>query len=172
MTPEDGQETGQSPRVVLGTDGERLWFLDALVRVDIPHAAGSDGISVLLFHAPSGTAPPWHVHHTHDEVFHVLEGEVTWRVGEEDAVCRPGDTLLAPKGLPHSYRVTSPIGARWLAITAGADFEGFVRALSRPAERPDLPEPTGPPTAEDLARLRTIAGQNGIEILGSPVAFD
>jgi hypothetical protein len=48
-----------------------------------------------------------------------------------------GETLLAPKGVPHTYRVESREGARWLVITRRGDFERFVHALSRPAERPE-----------------------------------
>lgn len=151
-----------------GSDPEYLWFLDALVHVRVANGAGLDGISLLEFQAPFGTAPPLHVHHTQDEIFHVIEGEVTWRVGDEDVVCGAGDTLLAPKGIPHTYRVKSRDGARWLAVTSGGDFEGFVRALARPAERLDLPEPPGPPTPEAAEALVAAARGHSLEILGPP----
>src|SRR5439155_12174688 len=89
---------------------------------------------------------PLHVHRTEDEVFYVLEGEFRFRVGDQDLRAGQGETLLAPKGVPHSYLVESERG-RWLAITVHGDFEGFVRSLGRPAERPELPEPSPPPNA-------------------------
>jgi AraC-like ligand binding domain len=52
-----------------------------------------------------------------------------------------GDVLLAPKGVPHTYRVESAEGGCALTITVRGDFERFVRAVGRPAERPELPEP-------------------------------
>lgn len=108
------------------------------------------------------------MHHTHDEVFHIIEGEVTWRVGDDDIVCRPGDTLLAPKDIPHGYRVVSATGARWLSIIHGPDFEGFVRALSRPAQPSDVPEPMGAPSGEAMQTVAAAARSNGIEVLGPP----
>jgi len=61
-----------------------------------------------------------------------------------------GETLLAPKGVPHTYRVESREGARWPVITRRGDFERFVHALSRPAERSRRP-----PRARDRARRTT-----------------
>ena len=46
---------------------------------------------------------------------------------------RPGAIVLAPKGVPHTYRVESPQGGRCLTVTVHGDFERFVRAMSRPA---------------------------------------
>jgi quercetin dioxygenase-like cupin family protein len=136
--------------------------------VKVSSSDGDDGICVLEFRAPAGAATPLHVHHTHDEVFHILEGEVTWRVGEDDIACRPGDTLLAPKQIPHGYRVVSPQGARWLSVTHGADFEGCVRALSRSAQPWDVPQPTAPPSGEGMQTVVAAARRNGMEVLGPP----
>jgi hypothetical protein len=80
-----------------------------------------------------------------------------------------GDSLLTPKGVPHTYRVESSPGARCLAITARGDFERFVRAVSRPAERPELPPPGGPPSAEAAQALKAAAARFGIEFAGPPL---
>lgn len=125
-------------------------FLDTTVTIRVPHAAGADGISVIESVAPRGDSPPLHVHRTEDEVFHVLEGEFRFRVGDEEVRVGAGETLLAPKGVPHTYRVESAEG-RWLVVTTGGDFESLVRAAP-PKER--LPE-------ECAAR--------GIELVGPPL---
>ncbi len=142
---------------------ELLWFLDTLVRVRVSHAASADGISVLEHLAPQGDFPPLHIHRTEDEVFHVIEGTLRLRVGEEERTVGSGDTLLAPKGVPHTYRVASA-AARWLTVTTGRDFEEFVRAMARPAPLPELPPPGGPPTPEAAAVLAQTARRFGIEI--------
>ena len=159
---------GRGFQMRTGSDAEYLWFQDVLVRVGISFGDGADSISVLEFSARPGANTPLHVHHTHDEAFHVLEGEVTWYIANKNLRVGPGETLLAPKGIPHYYRVTSPGGARWLAITSGPDFEGFVRALARPAESPDLPPPMGPLSPEAMGALRRAARAHGIEVLGRP----
>jgi hypothetical protein len=59
--------------------------------------------------------------------------------------------------VPHTYRVESAEGARWLVTTSHGDFERFVRAFSRRAERAELPEPEGPPTPEQAEALAAAA---------------
>src|SRR5439155_6855967 len=62
---------------------------------------------------PGGDSPPLHVHRTEDELFHVLDGMLTLRVGDDLIELAAGATALAPKAVPHTYRVDSPT-ARWL----------------------------------------------------------
>ena len=50
-----------------------------------------------------------------------------------------------------------------------ASFERFVRALSRPAERPELPAAQGPPTPEQADALAAAAREHGIELVGPPL---
>jgi len=151
------------------TSTQQRWFLNALMTVRVPHDEGDDGISVLESLAPHGESPPLHVHHTEDEIFHVLEGRLRVRAGDTEVTIGAGETVLGPKGVPHTYRVESHEGARWLLITRRGDFERFMRAFSRPAERPELPTPQGPPTPEQAEALAAIARAHGIELVGPPL---
>ena len=144
----------------------QLWFQNSLVTIRVSAADGEDGISVLEHCVPYGFSPPLHLHRTEDEVLHVLEGEFRVRVKDQEHRLGAGDVLLAQKGVPHTYRVESPQGGRCLTITVRGDFERFVRAVSRPAERPELPEPAGAPSADAIQALRTSAAKHGIEIVG------
>jgi quercetin dioxygenase-like cupin family protein len=148
---------------------EQLWFLNHRVTVHVGHDQGEDGISVLESHAPYGDSAPLHVHRTEDELFHVLEGELRMRADDADVRIGAGESILAPKGVAHTYRVESPDGARWLVVTTRGDFERFVRSLSRPAERPGLPSPQGPPTPEQEEALAVAARRHGIEPIGPPL---
>ncbi len=47
--------------------------------------------------------PPLHVHHGEDEWFYAIEGEYVVQVGDERFRLRPGDSLLAPRKVPHTY---------------------------------------------------------------------
>jgi quercetin dioxygenase-like cupin family protein len=154
---------------VTETQREQLWFLDTLVSIPVEHASGADGVSVIESWARKGDSPPLHVHHTEDEIFHVLEGELRVRMGDEDIVLRAGATVLAPRGEAHTYRVETP-EARWLAITTRGDFERMVRTMSRTAERPELPDPSGPPTQEQMDALAAACAECGIEFVGPPLA--
>lgn len=148
-----------------------LWFLDTFVRFPVSTADGADGISVLESLARRGDSPPLHVHHAEDEVFHLLEGELLLRAGNATRRVHPGETCLAPAGVPHTYRVTSE-QARWLVVTTHGDFERFVRELARPAEQAGLPPQAGPPTPEQQRVLGEAAARHGIELVGPPLEED
>ncbi len=149
-------------------DLRTLWFLNTRVTIRISAHDGTDGIAVLEHRASFGDSPPLHIHHEEDEIFHVLEGEGRYRVGETDRRAAPGETLLAPRGVPHTYRVESPGGARMLTVTRGR-FEAFVRSLGRPAEHDGLPAPSGPPTPEQADALARTCLRFGIELVGPPL---
>ena len=147
----------------------QLWFQNSLVTIRVAMSDGEDGISVLEHRVPHGFSPPLHLHRAEDEVMHVLDGEFRLRVKDQEHRLRGGDVLLLPKNVPHTYRVESAQGGRCVTITVRGDFERFVRAVSRPAERPELPEPAGPPSAEAIQALRAAAAKNGIELVGPPL---
>lgn len=150
------------------TTTDAIWFGDTLVRVRAAHGAGDDGISCLDSTAPRGDSPPLHVHRTEDELFHVVEGTLRVRLGADDVELGAGDTCLAPKGVPHTYRVESE-QARWLVVTTNGDFESFVRAAGRPAADAVLPEPSGPPTAEQQETFAELAREHAIDLVGPPL---
>lgn len=147
----------------------QLWFGNALVTVRVPHSAGKSGLSVLESLVPRNDSPPLHIHRTEDEVFHVLEGEITLLVDGETMGLGPGETLLAPRDVPHTYRVDSDT-ARLLVVTPSGDFESFVRATARPAEELRLPTPSGPPSQEEQQAFAEVAARHGIDLIGPPLA--
>jgi uncharacterized cupin superfamily protein len=79
---------------------KHLWFLNTLVMVRVSQSDGQDGISILEHRAPHGDSPPLHIHHTEDEVFHILEGEFRLKISEPEYRLSAGEILLAPKGVP------------------------------------------------------------------------
>jgi quercetin dioxygenase-like cupin family protein len=152
------------------TATQELWFFDQLVTVRLGHDAGRDGIALLESRAAYGASPPLHVHHTEDEALYVLEGELRARAGEVERRVGAGEAVLLPVGVPHTFRVESAAGARWLNATTHGDFERFVRAVSRPAERSEPPAPQGPPAPERAEALAAAARRHGLEFVGPPLA--
>ncbi|HEY7793790.1 MAG TPA: cupin domain-containing protein [Gaiellaceae bacterium] len=144
-----------------------LWFLATSVRIRVAAADGPDGLSAIESLAREGDSPPLHVHTTEDELFHVLEGELRVLLGDDELRLGAGETVLAPQGVAHTYRVESP-RARWLCVTRRGDFERFVRALSRPAESEGLP-PQEPPTPAQIEQLEQVAAEHGIRFVGPPL---
>jgi mannose-6-phosphate isomerase-like protein (cupin superfamily) len=149
--------------VLTSQPAETLWFLDNAARI---HAEGPRW-SLTEMRGRPGDMVPLHVHHDEDEVFHVLEGELELFVDGETLRLPADRIVVAPRGVPHAYRVCSPEPARWLAL-ASETFAQFVRELGRPAESEALPEPSGPPTPEQVTALTQCAARHGIEMLGPP----
>jgi hypothetical protein len=56
-----------------------------------------------------------------------------------------------------------------VTVTAHGEFERFVRAVGREAERNELPTPMGSPPSEAIEQLRAIARTFGIEFVGPPL---
>jgi quercetin dioxygenase-like cupin family protein len=55
-----------------------------------------------------------HVHHTDDEAWHILEGELTFRYADRSETAGPGTTIFVPAGMAHTY--TAAADARYLII--------------------------------------------------------
>jgi quercetin dioxygenase-like cupin family protein len=146
-----------------------IWFVDTHGRVIASADETGNRLSVLEISGGQGTMPPLHVHRTDEEVFHVIEGEMTVYVGDEVVRLRAGETAYAPRDVPHTYRVESD-GARWLAIGVPGGLERYFLAIGRPAggEGPP-PEPIAP----DLAAAAELERETGfrIELLGPPGAL-
>src|SRR5581483_11713802 len=142
-----------------------LWFLDTLAYVHVDAEASGGALALVESVAPKGDMPPLHVHHRDDEAFYVIDGRLTLFVADRDPVeLGPGEAVLAPREIPHVYRVESE-RARWLVALTPAGFDEFVRAVAEPAGYDDLP-PEG--RAHDIERVNAAAARQGIEILGPP----
>lgn len=107
------------------------------------------------FHAPGG--PARHLHYDQDEWFYVLEGTFLMEVGPERVSLQPGDSLLAPRRVPHVWAHVGPSRGRILVtfLPAGK-MEAFFRSVTQANAMP--------PQDPDLWRA------HGMELLGPPLA--
>jgi mannose-6-phosphate isomerase-like protein (cupin superfamily) len=70
--------------------------------------------------------PPLHVHQVEDEWFYVMEGEYAAQVGDERFTLTPGDSLLAPREVPHTYaHLGEGQGRMLIAYQPAGDMEAF-----------------------------------------------
>ena len=150
----------------LGADeGEAFWLLGMLETVKISGAETNGEYGLVEIVVRAGEGSPWHVHPEEDEWFYVLEGELTFWVGDTRLALKAGSFAFGPKGVPHTFYAEAG-GARALIGFAPMQFEGFQREVGEPA-----PERVVPPPLEghpDMTRLAPIAKQHGFEILGPP----
>jgi mannose-6-phosphate isomerase-like protein (cupin superfamily) len=73
-----------------------------------------------------------HVHYEHSDLFYVLEGEVTVRLGLEDrqVTVPTGALARVPPGVVHGFRNASDADLRYLNFHApGSDFATYMRGL-------------------------------------------
>ncbi len=146
-----------------------VWFLDTLINIRVSGNDNSDGISVLEHRAYQNDSPPLHIHQNEDEVFYVLDGEFLFLIKDQKHHLKAGDILTAPKAIPHTYKIESSAGGRWITITNGGDFERFVKATGRPADKIELPERQKSPSKEAVKELTRKAAEFHIEIVGPPL---
>jgi mannose-6-phosphate isomerase-like protein (cupin superfamily) len=144
---------------------QSIWFLDTLMDIHLDAAATGGTYDLATCTAPAGHMPPPHVHANEAEGFHILDGELTIHTAEGPTVLRPGDSLHAPAGEPHTLEVTSSEPCRFHIVSQPSGFAAFVRAYGTPAERHELPVLDGPP---DVERLTRVAGEHGITFVGPP----
>ena len=123
-----------------------------------------------------GMGVPRHTHTREDEAYFVLAGELEVTVGDEAFILRPGDILMAPRGIPHQLRNSGDVENHYLLVFSPSGFEEFLRATAVPA--PDnAVAPTKPPAipVQNVHELATGfgilfdadgAGKDGVPSLG------
>jgi quercetin dioxygenase-like cupin family protein len=71
-----------------------------------------------------------HLHRKHAETFHILEGEVEFRLGTRTFVARPGTTVHAPPNTPHAVqRVVNGKQARMIMLYSPSGIESFLKEM-------------------------------------------
>jgi len=153
------------PTVTSAKEGEALWSVGSLMVIKTD-AAQTDNVYSLIEHtAPAGYETPYHVHHSEDELFYILDGEIDCYYGDDgENVSRAGtnDTVFLPRDVPHGFRVVSDDECRMLVQVTPAGLEAFFAEVGAPAERLETP----PPSEPDVAALTEAAAEYQLDILG------
>jgi quercetin dioxygenase-like cupin family protein len=77
--------------------------------------------------------PPFHIHVYQEEWFYVIEGDVIFQIGEDRKRLGPGESVLAPRNIPHAFAAQGPKPGRMLiAFTPAGKMEEFFRATAIP----------------------------------------
>ena len=115
---------------------------------------------------PPGGGPPPHIHHREDEAFFMLEGEITFQLGEKKVVARAGTFIQGPRGIPHAFKNEGSAPARMMILVTPPGFENFMAEIGQPL--PSFDSPPLPVAPTDIQRLLAVAPKYGIEILPPP----
>lgn len=145
-------------------EGERMWFAGGGV-FTFKVTAKQSGGSLLLFEdeMQRGKTTPLHLHPLEEETIYVLDGEILVHIDGGEQRIGTGGCVMAPRGVPHAFLVTSET-ARVLAILTPGAAESFYRDAGEPSTSDN-----DAVRAADFDRLRTAAERSpSIEILGPP----
>ncbi|MFZ0630908.1 MAG: cupin domain-containing protein [Acidobacteriaceae bacterium] len=107
-------------------------------------------------HLRKGGGPPLHVHYAQEEYFYVMDGVFLIQVGDQRIPLHPGDSILGPRNVPHTFTNTSDTpGHLLIAFTPAGQMEDFFRT----AEKPGV-------TENDPA----LFSSHGMKLLGPPLS--
>jgi mannose-6-phosphate isomerase-like protein (cupin superfamily) len=80
------------------------------------------------------TGPALHLHLSQEEWFYVMEGEVRFQVGERRLRLGPGESILAPRRIPHTFSAFGSPARLLIAFTpAGKMEQYFIDASAQPS---------------------------------------
>jgi len=103
--------------------------------------------------------PPRHLHTEQEEWFYSLEGKFVIEVGDERFTLNPGDSVFAPRRIPHVWAyVGAPPGKILIAFTPAGKMEAFFNETTKTNAMP----------AQDPALWRA----HGMELVGPPLPVD
>ncbi|SDJ38273.1 cupin domain-containing protein [Nonomuraea jiangxiensis] len=146
----------------IGLSGEPFWFLGGRTRILVPGEATGRSMSVLMFDDAQGQAPPLHVHDGEDELWIVLDGEISFFVGDARHDLAAGQVAHGPRGVPHSYLVRSP-RSRMAVVYAPSGIEEWFRTNGSPVSSMDEAPP-----AFDLGAIVASAETFRLHVAGPP----
>ena len=95
--------------------------------------AAETGDSIMIFEetVPAGTKSTFHLHRDSDEVAYVLEGEVTFMIGDEVTVGGAGAYAFMPRGVPHARKSSGAETGRVLFLYTPAKAGGLIEEQHR-----------------------------------------
>lgn len=111
-------------------------------------------LAVFEYVGTEKVGPSLHVHHEQDEIFSIIEGEYLFQVGDETFTVKAGDTVFAPRGIPHTWIQVSERGKQVYMVQPAGKLEEFFLKLT---------ELKGPPTEELIQKMHKA---HGMTILG------
>lgn len=133
------------------SDVEPLHVLGTQVRFLCEGQATGGAWSVMEVTLPRDSGPPLHTH-SWDEGYFVIEGEVSFILGERSFRAGPGDFVYTASGVAHGFQGASEAPARVLIFDAPAHAGAFFRRVDR--EIRELPR--------DLDKVLEIGANTGI----------
>jgi quercetin dioxygenase-like cupin family protein len=156
----DGTAVAQQPYVLHAGEGDARRVLAEVATIKATPAQTGGAFALKETREIRGDSAPLHVHTQEDEGCYVLDGDLTFFVGEDVIRATAGDWIYLPRGVPHAVRVNSE-EARTLWIVVPGAFMSFFAETFPPADADPASNPQ-----PDLERLAAAAAAYGVTLLG------
>ena len=108
----------------------------------------AEGASCVEFSAEPGFDTGLHVHERLEETWYILDGEVEFRVGDDEFAAAPGACVFVPPRVPHAFANRTDTPARFLLIMSPPGHDRYFDELA------EILAVDGPPDSEAIAGLR------------------
>lgn len=155
-------ETIKETTKITGTEAFRS-YQGGFFKVLISPEQTRGSMALVDMTLPKGVEPPVHMHSREDETFYLLEGAMTFQIGETVVKAMVGDAVFAPRQVPHHFVIESD-SVRFLTLITPGQFLEYFLEFSFPAvEELKIIPPQGPPPAEFLEHMTSkLTGKYGV----------
>ena len=126
------------PFVMDDTNAPAYWNVDILWQVKATGKQTNHALSMIEQVMPYSSGPPPHVHPDMEEMFYVMEGEMTICIAGTVYIFKPGTFGFVPRNTIHYFKVTSQENCRVLNFYTPSGFEESVMTTMK-AESLTLP---------------------------------
>ena len=128
------------PSIVHANEGKTMRIFGGVeFTVKVSSEASGGAFTLIDNFNPAGPFLPPHIHHKESETFYILQGQYEFYIGDTVIKAGPGDTVFAPQGIAHAFKVVSETDGRVMLIVAPGGFDKCVEAMSKlPLDPPDM----------------------------------
>jgi steroid delta-isomerase-like uncharacterized protein len=147
LMPGEGHTiTARNSTLTVKVFGKDTGFAWSLSHLDVP----ADFVSA---------APPPHYHTREEESFYILEGTITFQIGDENVRAPAGSFIKSPRNIIHRFSKPDPVPASLLVIGSPSGIEDYLVEVYELLSRP------GPVNTDMMA---AIFEKYGLVIHGAP----
>jgi mannose-6-phosphate isomerase-like protein (cupin superfamily) len=141
------------PVEVPGDGGETVFLVGDTYTTLLSGAQTGGAFTLLEALVPPDTGPPPHIHHAEDETFILVDGSLTFTLGDKQIEAKSGAVIFVPKGTRHSFKNVGGGIARMLFIYNPPGMEGMFAELGKPGKRGVKAPPLDPKDVEAMIAI-------------------
>jgi steroid delta-isomerase-like uncharacterized protein len=157
-----GDSVKPQPLVLMPGEGRTIIARDSTLTVKVFGKDTGFAWSLSRLDVPAHfvkAAPPTHYHTREEESFYILEGTITFQIGDRQVRAPAGSFIKSPRNLIHGFANPDPVRASLLVIGSPSGIEDYLIEIYELLSQP------GP---VDNAKMAAIFEKYGLFITGPP----